>query len=117
MKNQLLEIVRQILKGEKKFEKCQARPFLENADDVVVIDFEADRSVVVKLLADVGSTDVVLAGVLAHNRLTSGTDLQRCLLVLPNASIPRPLFLTPRVALCHMSAEQVHEALLQLSAP
>lgn len=115
MRDCLLEIVRQILKNEPDLAAGQIESTSQKGDDVATLDLGLDRAVVVTLLTNIASTDVVRQGVLAHHRMTALNHARtQCLLVLPNLEINQPTFLTPRVAITNLDTDHVRAALVHM---
>jgi hypothetical protein len=112
----LLEIIRQILKNDSDLAAVQIDSTSQKGDDVATLDLGLDRRVVVTLLTNIASTDVVRQGVLAHHRMTAPNNARtQCLLVLPNLQIKQPTFLTPRVVITNMDTDHVRASLVHMA--
>jgi hypothetical protein len=115
MRDCLLEIIRQILKNDPDLAVGQIESTSQKGDDIATLDLGLDRAVVVTLLRNIASTDVVRQGVLAHHRMTAPNNARtQCLLVLPNLEINQPTFLTPRVVITNMDSDHVRAALAHM---
>ncbi len=116
MRDCLLEMIRQILKNDPDLAAGQIESISQNGDDVATLDLGLDRAVVIALLTNIASTDVVPQGVLAHHRMAAMRNPQtQCLLVLPNLQINQPTFLTPRVAITNLDTDHVRAALVRMA--
>jgi hypothetical protein len=116
MRDCLLEMIRQILKNAPELVAGQIESTSQKGDDVATLDLGLDRAVVVTLLADIASTDVVRQGVLAHHRMTAPNNARtQCLLVVPNLQINQPTFLTPRVVITNMDTDHVRASLVHMA--
>lgn len=112
----LLEIIRQILKNDVDLAGGQIDSTSQKGDDVATLDLGLDRTVVVTLLTNIASTDVVRQGVLAHHRMIApDNDGTHCLLVLPNLQINQPMVLTPRVVITDMDTDRIRASLVQMA--
>ncbi|VTU46160.1 hypothetical protein [Variovorax sp. PBL-E5] len=116
MRDCLLEMIRQILKNDLDLVTGQIESTSQKGDDVATLDLGLDRTVVVTLLANIASTDVVRQGVLAHHRMISSNNARaQCLLVLPNLQIKKPTLLTPRVVITNMDTDHVRTSLVHMT--
>ncbi|CAN7754080.1 MULTISPECIES: hypothetical protein [unclassified Variovorax] len=116
MRDCLLEIVRQILKNAPELAAVQIESTSQEGDDVATLDLGLDGPVVVTLLTNIASTDVVRQGVLAHHRMTDPNSAHvQCLLVVPNLQISQPTFLTPRVVIANMDTEHIRASLVHMA--
>lgn len=116
MRDCLLEIIRQILKNDVELTACQIDSTFQQGDDVATLDLGLDRTVVVTLLTNIASTDVVRQGVLAHQRMTAPSNARtQCLLVLPNLQINQPSVLTPRVVISNMDTYHIRASLVHMA--
>ncbi len=116
MRDCLLEVVRQILKNAPELAAVQVESAPQEGNDVAMLDLGLGRAVVVTLLTNIASTDVVTQGVLAHRRMTDPNNARaQCLLVFPNLQISQPTFLTPRVTITNMDAEHIRASLMHMA--
>jgi len=116
MRDCLLEMIRQILKNDPDLAAGQIKSTSQKGDDVATLDLGLDRAVVVTLLTNIASTDVVRQGVLAHHRMTApNNDRTQSLLVLPNLQINQPMVLTPRVVITNMDTDHIRVSLVLMA--
>lgn len=116
MRDCLLEMIRQILKNDPDLAMGQIESASQEGDDVATLDLGLDRSVVVTLLTNIASTDVVRQGVLAHHRMRAPNSARtQCLLVLPNLQINQPTVLTPSVVITNMETDHVRASLVHMA--
>ena len=117
MRDCLLEMIRQILKNDPDLAAGQVESISQMGDDVAMLDLGLDCAVVVTLLTNIASTDVVPQGVLAHHRMAVMSNARtQCLLVLPNLQINQPTLLTPRVAITNLNTDHIRAALVCMTS-
>ena len=115
MRNDLLRLVGQVLESEPALTVEQTAPAFQEGNDITILNIGMDRAVVITLLTDIASTDVVRQGVLAHQRMTAlGTARFQCLLVLPGLEFSAPAVLTPRVVITNMNLDHIRASLVQM---
>ena len=116
MRDCLLEMIRQILKNDPDLAAGQIESISQTGDDVATLDLGLDCAVVVTLLTNIASTDVVPQCVLAHYRMAAMSHAQaQCLLVLPNLQINQPTLPTARVAITNLDTDHIRASLVRMT--
>jgi hypothetical protein len=112
----LLEIIKQIFKSDPELVDAQIDTTFHQGDDVAKLELGLDCAVLVTLLTNIASTDLVRQGLLAHHRMTERQHgWEQCLLVLPDLEIDQPMFVTPRVAMTGMEPSQIRASLVRMA--
>ena len=112
----LLEVIRQILKNDPDLAMAQIESTSHEGDDIATLDLGLDRAVLVTLLTNIVSMDVVRQGQLAHDRMAATNNgWGQCLLVLPDLQINQPMFITPQVVITDMDTDQIRAALVHMA--
>jgi len=116
MRGCLIELVKQILKSEDALAGGQIEATFHEGEDVAKLEFGMHRTVLVTMLDNVASTDVVGLGLQAHRRLAAQYDGSlHCLLVATGLQLDAPVILSARAALTDMDPEHVRAALVRLA--
>lgn len=116
MRDCLLELVKQVLKNDVTLVDAQIDTELRADGDVATVDIGMDCRVLITLLKNVASTDVVRQGLLAHYRITAGHKCGvQCLLVLPDLDLERPIFISSRVVITNMNPDHVRASLVRMA--
>lgn len=115
MRNCLLELIKQILKSEPELAGAQINSTFPNGTDVATLELGLDSVVLVTLLADLVSTDMIRQGLLAHHRMSDAhKGWAQCLLVLPELEMDQPVFMTSRVVVTNLNPGNVRAALVHM---
>lgn len=116
MRGCLIELVKQILKSEGDLAGGQIEATFYAGEDVAKLELGIHRTVLVTMLNNVASTDVVRLGLQAHRRMTEQYHSSvQCLLVATGFQIDAPMVLSARVVLSDMDPEHVRAALVGLA--
>lgn len=90
------------------------------ADDLVVIELLAGARVLVSVRHQVRPTQAAGLGVMAHYRMAAMAEgdapADRCLLILPDLDLVRPMTMTPGAAIANLDPTVLRDALLRLAA-
>lgn len=90
------------------------------ADDLVVIELLAGARVLVSVRHQVRPTQAAGLGVMAHYRMAGMAEgdapADRCLLILPDLDLVRPMTMTLRAAIANLDPTVLRDALLRLAA-
>jgi hypothetical protein len=90
----------------------------DDADDLGVVEMPVGTRVLVSVRHQVRPTQAVSLGVLAHYRMAAmvqgKASADRCLLVLPNLELHRPMTMTPRTAIANLDPLVLRDALFRL---
>jgi len=116
MRDCLLEIVAQILKGDPELFLAQIEATFHEGDGVATLELGLDRLVLVTLRANVASSSLVRETLLAHRRMIDQhKGWAQCLLVLPDLEIGQPMVMTSRVVITNMESETIRAALVRMA--
>lgn len=111
-----LEMIRRVLKAEPQLAGAQLESTLHDGDEVAVLELGVESRILVLLVRNVPSTDIVRQGLLAHRRMAGQAHrCSRCLLVSADLPIAKPMFLSPRVAIVSLDPDQLRTALLHMA--
>lgn len=91
----LIETVARILEFDKMFEGAQIEETFRDGDDVAVVEMASGLRLLVTTCHGAGSSTAVSRGVMAHYRaVRKSRGADKCLLVLPELKIDKPMKLT-----------------------
>ena len=112
----VIETVRVAIKTNPALAHIQMNATYASGVNVCSLAAGLDRPLLVTFLEHVASTDIIWRGVLAHQRMRKTTcEWSRCLLVMANATLSAPSFLTPKVVITDLSLDQIGAALMHLA--
>jgi hypothetical protein len=116
MRDCLLELIKQILMNVPDLVGAQINSTFHEGNDVATLELGVDREVLVTVLRNIASTDVVRQGLLAQHRMTEQyKGWGQCLLILPDLDIGRPMFMTSRVAITNFDPDHLRASLVRMA--
>lgn len=112
--------VDRLVREEPRLASGQLRPIqTDDVDDLGVVESASGARVLVSVRHGVRPTQAASLGVLAHYRMEArargNSQVDRCLLVLPELELKRPMAMTPRAAIANLDPVVLRDALLRLA--
>lgn len=113
--------VERLLREERQLSGGQLEPIhTDEADDLGVAELPSGVRILISVRHRVRPTQAASLGVLAHYRMLAMAQdeppADRCLLILPELDLRRPMTMTPRAAIANLDPIVLREALLRLAA-
>ena len=115
MRDCLLELIRQILRNDLDLVDAQINSTFHEGDDVATLELGVDREVVVTVLRNIASADVMRQALLAQRRMTEQVGWAQCLLILPDLDFERPMFMTSRVVITDFDPDHMRASLVRMA--
>ena len=112
--------VHRLLREERRLAGGQLEPIqTDDPDDLGVADLPSGVRVLVSMRHQVRPTQAASLGALAPDRMATlaggEAPADRCLLILPDLDLRRPMLMTPRAAIANLDPIVMREALLRLA--
>lgn len=112
--------VDRLVREEPRLAGGQLRPIQSgDVDDLGVVESASGARVLVSVRHGVRPTQAASLGVLAHYRMEArahgDAQADRCLLVLPELELKRPMAMTPRAAIANLDPVVLRDAMLRLA--